>query len=514
MLLSGLLVTAAPAEETGLTGGGQPVEVMQPSLAMMYLIRVAGDPEGLGEIVPFAGSFVPGGWAAADGQLLNIAEHEALYAVLGTTFGGDGTTTFALPDLRGRAVIGTGQATGLTNRALGEPLGAETITLTEEEMAAHDHTLPGGGTTVDAGGSAPFPNMQPSLALSYLMPLPAPRPGAPVAQTPFLGQVRVFARLSPPADHVPASGQTLPVADNPDLFALIGSTYGGDGVDSVALPDLRGRVAMGSGQGPGLTGHALGESLGSEAVALTVEQLPSHDHTLPSPSDPTGTTGGGQPVGIMQPSLALTYILATDGTFPWPGGDTDTGPGTVLGQLALFAGDVPPSGWAFADGSLIPISLNTALFSLLGTTFGGDGKSSFAFPDLRGRVIIGAGQGATLSNRSNGEEVGAESSTLTVDQLPPHLHEFGPEATVSEASDLVQDLQDQGVLNQGQAAALLAKLAQALASLEQGNTAAACGQLKAFSKQVDAYVSAGILTAAEGEALKDLAGEVMSNIGC
>ena len=426
-LSTGFFTPAAVLQQTGVTGGGQPAPLVQPSLAMIYLVRIAGDPAGLGEVVPFGGNFEPGGWAEADGRLMNIVGNEALFAVIGTAFGGDGQTTFALPDLRGRAIIGTGQGTGLSNRVLGESLGVERGTLTEAQMAKHDHTLPSGGTTANAGDSQPFPVMQPSLALTHLMPLPATLPGSPVAAPPFLGQVRMFARSSAPANHVPADGRLLPAAQNLDLFTMIGTTYGGD-AQSFALPDVRGRATMQSGQGFVLTNRVLGEAVGSEAITMTVDQLAAHEHSLPASVAPTGTTGGGQPVGIMQPTLTLKYIVSTEGHFP--SRIDDTAPG-FLGQLALFAGDVAPDGWAFADGAFIAISQNTALFSILGTTFGGNGQTTFALPDLRGRVIIGSGDGPGLSGRDNGETTGTESITLAVDQLPPHLHEFGAEATVS-----------------------------------------------------------------------------------
>jgi microcystin-dependent protein len=119
-----------------------------------------------------------------------------------------------------------------------------------------------------------------------------------------------------------------------------------------------------------------------------------------------------------------------------------------------------------------------------------------------------------LSERVSGEQVGAETATLTVDQLPPHLHEFGTEATVEELGEVIDDLHEEGVLNQGQANALLAKLEQALASLADGQTAAACAKLQALVNQVEALVSAGVLTAAEGDELKELVEETMISIGC
>ncbi len=93
-----------------------------------------------------------------------------------------------------------------------------------------------------------------------------------------------------------------------------------------------------------------------------------------------------------------------------------------VAEIRLFAGNFAPKGWALCAGQLISISQNTALFALIGTFYGGNGTSNFALPDLRGRIAIGAGQGPGLSSRSVGEQVGAETATLTVGQLPSHTH--------------------------------------------------------------------------------------------
>lgn len=93
----------------------------------------------IGEIKMFAGNYAPQGWAFCDGQLLNISGNDALYSLLLTTYGGDGRTTFGLPDLRGRVPIHHGQGSGLPDYGLGEQGGAATETLTMEEMPVHNH---------------------------------------------------------------------------------------------------------------------------------------------------------------------------------------------------------------------------------------------------------------------------------------------------------------------------------------------------------------------------------------
>ena len=95
----------------------------------------------LGMIMPFAGNFEIQGWAFCDGRLLSISQYSALFAILGTIYGGDGVSTFALPDLRGRIPIGFGQGPGLPNFDLGEVGGSNQVTLTTANMAGHTHTM-------------------------------------------------------------------------------------------------------------------------------------------------------------------------------------------------------------------------------------------------------------------------------------------------------------------------------------------------------------------------------------
>lgn len=162
----------------------------------------------IGQIVMFAGNYAPRGWAFCDGQLLPIANNPALFSIIGTTYGGDGRTTFALPDLRGRAPIHEGTGAGLSPRMLGQRGGTETVVLNVSEMPAHDHTAQQPGTSaapttrspanaiaatlpnmpaynqggpVDAnmaveatgttGGGAAHPNMQPFLTVNYIIAL-------------------------------------------------------------------------------------------------------------------------------------------------------------------------------------------------------------------------------------------------------------------------------------------------------------------------------------------------------
>jgi microcystin-dependent protein len=93
-----------------------------------------------------------------------------------------------------------------------------------------------------------------------------------------------------------------------------------------------------------------------------------------------------------------------------------------LGEVVMFGGNFAPRGWAFCHGQLLAISSNSALFSILGTIYGGDGRTTFALPDLRGRVAMQQGNGPGLSSRPLGQRSGTETNTHNITNLPPHNH--------------------------------------------------------------------------------------------
>jgi microcystin-dependent protein len=105
-----------------------------------------------------------------------------------------------------------------------------------------------------------------------------------------------------------------------------------------------------------------------------------------------------------------------------------------IGEIRMFGGSFAPAGWMFCDGSLLPISENDALFTLIGTTYGGDGQETFALPNLQGRIPVHMGQGPNISsNYILGETGGVEEVTLTVNQIPSHNHPMLATSNVSNA---------------------------------------------------------------------------------
>jgi microcystin-dependent protein len=127
-----------------------------------------------------------------------------------------------------------------------------------------------------------------------------------------------------------------------------------------------------------------------------------------------------------------------------------------IGQIIWVGFNFCPRGYAEANGQLLAINQNSALFSLYGTTYGGDGRTTFALPDLRGRAMIHAGQGPGLSNINLGQKLGSETTTLTVNQIPAHSHAAGTLSGHSVASKqpALTEIPEGNVLADGQRAAL------------------------------------------------------------
>jgi microcystin-dependent protein len=175
-----------------------------------------------------------------------------------------------------------------------------------------------------------------------------------MASQPYLGGIFMFAGNFAPRGYALCQGQLLPISQNTALFSILGTTYGGDGVTTFALPDLRGRGPIGAGNGPGLSPVVLGERAGSQNATILTSNLPAHTHTLngstsagtqplptgnalasvqdsqggqstayinaaantPMVATSIGTTGGNLPLSIQNPYLGLNFIIATQGIFP------------------------------------------------------------------------------------------------------------------------------------------------------------------------------------------------------
>jgi microcystin-dependent protein len=168
---------------------------------------------------------------------------------------------------------------------------------------------------------------------------------------PFIATIIMFGGNFNPRGWALCNGQLLSIAQNTALFSILGTTYGGNGQTTFGLPDLRGRVPIHPGQGPGLSPYSLGQVSGTESITLNVNQMPSHNHNVapfsnsseggaatpaggfmgktggdaiyapahdntPMGATPSSMTGGNQPTTIIQPYLCVNFIIALEGIFP------------------------------------------------------------------------------------------------------------------------------------------------------------------------------------------------------
>ena len=141
----------------------------------------------------------------------------------------------------------------------------------------------------------------------------------------------------------------------------------------------------------------------------------------------------------MQPSLVVQFVLTFSGAYPMRMMKRSFGEdeGPVLGEIGMFSGNYAPAGTIPCDGQLLPISVNPALFSVLGTLYGGNGMITFAAPDFRGRAAAHVGESAPLSSVALGSRFGTETVTLNVAQLANHAHTFTQLVSVIEFQTLI-----------------------------------------------------------------------------
>jgi microcystin-dependent protein len=278
----------------------------------------------------------------------------------------------------------------------------------------------------------------------------------------YLGQIKIFAFPYAPQDWAFCQGQLMPISRYTSLFSILGNVYGGNGTTNFALPNLQG-IPVGAGQAPGGSNYQLGERGGEAAVTLAPYQLPAHGHAFNTVGDqatsatpagnqpawswkqaandtvigiyaepPTPTTalapnaiatsGSGRPHNNLQPYVTLNFSIATAGVWPQRDGPPAPASPPFIGEIAICAGN-PPAGWTLCEGQLLQVTQNQALYSLLGTTYGGDGRT-FALPDLRGRVPLNFGENFAIGQRGS-----EEAHLLSEAEMPAHSHALMANAT-------------------------------------------------------------------------------------
>lgn len=244
-------------------------------------------------------------------------------------------------------------------------------------------------------------------------------------------------------------GRRLNKSQHGDLFNIIGYNYGGDGRENFAIPDLRGRVAIGAGQNLGGCRYDLAWKGGEKYNTISASEIPVHNHkvklmgsnTQADTYDPTKQSFANvqldkkysnkspnvemrledvEPVnpeneesGKMDnrmPSATVNFMINVS--------DNNGIDVSMLCNIILWPGKRVPDGWHLCDGKIMSVNENSALYSLLGTYFGGDGFRTFALPDLRGRIPVGH-----LDNgKSFGEMYGSEENYIDQRHLPGHSH--------------------------------------------------------------------------------------------
>lgn len=255
----------------------------------------------------------------------------------------------------------------------------------------------------------------------------------------LLSEIRMFAFPSSVKDWIPCDGRALAINQNLALFSLIGTTYGGN--ESVFnVPDLRERVTIGNG------GVFPDFARGGEAKhTLTTQEMPRHRHQAvassngansPTPRNHYWPSDAGyvlqsnavmsdqaiDQVGYggahenMSPYETVNYCICVSGMMP-------SGPAEdFLGTIKVLAGKVGSRDWVPCDGRLLAVDQNEALFSLIRFTYGGNGTTQFAVPDLRGRAPVCWGKPKDLTPYQPGDKAGEVSVKLTVAQMPSHYH--------------------------------------------------------------------------------------------
>jgi len=429
----------------------------------------------------------PEGYLLEQGQAVSRTTYADLFAVIGTTFGaGDGSTTFNLPDSRGRVSVNINASDSEFN-TLGEEYGTKVETLTAGQLPPHQHALyaefgtnvslvsgPPGQynhlttnaaytfryeyTQADGGGGGSHNNIQPSIvkmsAIKYA--------GIDSSATELPAGTSVGGYwTSSPAGYLYENGSAVSRTTYSDLFAKIGTTYGtGDGSTTFNLPDSRGRagVAINSADAEF---NALGEQYGEKAHTLTTAEIPAHSHTvraeygstanrnvgIPSTYNSISAStaygpryeytradgGSGQSHNEIQPSIVKRYVIKTgDST---TAGNQDVEPGTSIS--GYWSSSTPPTGYLTENGAAVSRTTYSNLFAEIGTTYGtGDGSTTFNLPDSRGRVSVNLSSSDAEFN-TIGEEYGTKTHTLTTAQIPPHQHairaEFGSNNTLNNA---------------------------------------------------------------------------------
>ena len=429
-------------------------------------------------------STAPSGYLLEDGSAISRATYSDLFAAIGTAYGaGDGSTTFNLPDSRGRAVVNKNPGDAEFD-TIGEKYGEKVHTLSVAEIPSHQHSIraeygtgmylstgpPGqynqltnstgfgfinSYTRADGGGGGAHNTIQPSIvkvfAIKYRLPIGS------ASTLPASTSIQGYWSTAP-SGYLLEDGSAISRATYSDLFAAIGTAYGaGDGSTTFNLPDSRGRVSVNKNPSDGEFA-TIGQKYGEKFHTLTTSEIPAHQHSIRAEygtgmylnSGPPGqynqlTTntgygfvssytqvdgGGGGAHNTIQPSIVKLFAIKST---PASGSVDVFAKGTSIQGYWSTA----PSGYLLEDGSAISRATYSDLFAAIGTAYGaGDGSTTFNLPDSRGRAVVNKNPGDAEFD-TIGEKYGEKVHTLSVAEIPSHQHniraEYGTGSNIAYA---------------------------------------------------------------------------------
>lgn len=253
---------------------------------------------GVGMITMFAGNYAPKGYAFCDGQLFAVKDYPDLYSVIGSKFGGDGSTTFALPDLRGRIPLGIGQGPGRVARTLGEQGGSESVTV----VAGEGFLSTGSGIAVSAISAMPG-----YVAVNFLIAVIPDAQGRNPDEEGMIGEIKMSGFNFAARGRLRCTGALQAITENYALFSITGTTFGGDGRTTYALPELRGRFVLHRG---GATAKTSRRYVGEMNPYPFRPVLSSVGQFFAQTSESVAQ------LQLKPPYLGITYSLITQGYYP------------------------------------------------------------------------------------------------------------------------------------------------------------------------------------------------------